>query len=154
MDKTEVPKVTGADTCGVNVLVLSSFCFFIVRPPALIEVTALGVVTFFITVPAVGVTGVEVCILTVIAGVALMGVAKDDCEIVRATTGLEPPITKASLGVLFAGKFPSLGSLFSALSAIIAPVTQAVHTFFARGDIICAVDEIDVIMLKTADKIL
>lgn len=88
---TTVPKVTGADTCGVNVLVLSSFCFFIVRPPALIEVTADGVVTvtFFITVPAVGVTGVEVCILTVIAGVALMGVAKDDCEIVRATTGLE-----------------------------------------------------------------
>ena len=86
---TTVPKVTGADTCGVNVLVLSSFCFFIVRPPALIEVTAVGVVTFFITVPAAGVTGVEVCILTVIAGVALMGVAKDDCEIVRATTGLE-----------------------------------------------------------------
>lgn len=71
------------------VLVLSSFCFLIVRPPALIEVTAVGVATFFITVPVVGVTGVEVCILTVIAGVALMGVAKDDCEIVRATTGLE-----------------------------------------------------------------
>ena len=86
---TAVPKVTGAGTCAVCVLAMSSFCFLIVRPPTPIGVTAVGVVTFFITVPAGGVTGVEVCIFTVIAGVVLMGVAIDDCEIVRATTGLE-----------------------------------------------------------------
>ena len=67
--------------------VLSTFSVLIVIPLTPIEGKVDGVVTLR-TAAAVEETGEAVCILTVMAGVVLIGVDKDDCEIVRATTGL------------------------------------------------------------------